>query len=81
MPTLYNQPTSAPTEKVKAGGYAGVAMTAIPAIVLILNQFGIIVPDDVQQAVISIVTSIVLIYSAMQTIMQFTAAYLKRSKK
>lgn len=78
---LYNQPTNAPTEKVKAVGLAGAVSVLLPMLVMILAQFGVIVPDDLQAEAIAAIAAVVTIYSFIQAVGQFIAGYMKKSKK
>lgn len=74
----YEQPTSLPVPKVKAAGIAGVIVTAV---VTVLSMSGIIVPDNVSSAAVGTVSAVVFIISALQTIITFAAAYIKKDKK
>lgn len=74
----YEQPTSLPVPKVAATGVAGVIVTAV---VTVLALTGVIVPDSVSQAAVGVVSALVFIVSALQTIITFVAAYTKKDKK
>lgn len=67
----YNQPTPAPTSKVAAGGIAGAVITALLALA---NLFGIVIPEEVTGAALTLV-------AAVTTIISFAAAYIKRDVK
>lgn len=77
----YNQPTSAPTAKVAAVGKAGAVAVIVPLIVTLLAQFGVIVPDEVTQQVITGIGLVVTLYSIVQALWQFGAGYLKKSER
>jgi hypothetical protein len=68
---LVNQPTSQPTNKVKAGLSAGVVVTLI---IGLLAQFGIIIPEEVGTAVVVTIGGVV-------TIVSFVSSYLAKNKK
>ena len=72
-----NQPTNQPTPKVAAVGAAGIVVTAL---VSVLALTGVIVPDNVSQAAVDAVTAIVITVSAVQTVIQFFAGYLKKNQ-
>lgn len=74
----YDQPTSVPVPKVKAVAIAGVVITAIVAV---LTAFGIIVPSDVSDAAQNGVAAVIIIVSAVQTVITFAAGYFKRDVK
>jgi hypothetical protein len=74
----YEQPTSAPVPKVAAAGIAGVIVTAV---VTVLAMSGIIVPDNVSQAAVNAISAVVIVVSAVQTVITFVAAYFKRDAK
>jgi predicted amino acid-binding ACT domain protein len=74
----YEQPTSLPVPKVAAAGIAGVIVTAV---VTVLAMSGIIVPDNVSQAAVNAVSALVFLVSAIQTVVTFAAAYLKKDAK
>lgn len=74
----YNQPTAAPTSKVKAVGYAGVIVTVI---VGILAMFGVIVPDGLSQQATDAVGATIVLVTFIQGAIAFIAGYMKRSKK
>lgn len=76
----YNQPTSAPTAKVAAVGKAGIAAVIIPAIVLVLSSFGVVVPDEISNDVLAAISAIVTVYAAIQAVVQFIAGYIKKSE-
>jgi hypothetical protein len=74
----YEQPTSVPVPKVAAAGIAGVIVTAV---VTVLAMSGIIVPDDVSQAAVNAISAVVIVVSAIQTVITFVAAYFKKDAK
>ena len=74
----YEQPTSLPVPKVQATAIAG---TVVTAVVTLLALTGVIVPDSVSQAAVGVVSALVFIVSALQTIITFAAAYFKKDKK
>jgi hypothetical protein len=74
----YEQPTSLPVPKVQAAGIAGVIITGV---VTVLAMSGIIVPDEVSQAAVGAVSAIIFVVSALQTIIRFAAAYVKKDAK
>lgn len=74
----YEQPTSVPVPKVAAVGIAGVVVTAL---VSMLAAFGILVPDNVSTAATGAVAGVVIVISALQTIITFVAGYLKKDAK
>lgn len=74
----YEQPTSLPVPKVQATAISGVVITAI---VTVLASTGVIVPDSVSSAAVGVVSALVFIISALQTVITFVAAYLKKDKK
>lgn len=76
----YNQPTSAPTAKVKAVGVAGVVTVLVPLVVTILASFGVIVPQEVSDQAIAGIGAIVTIWAAIQSIVHFAAGYFKKSE-
>ncbi len=67
----YDQPSSSPVPKVAAGGIAGAIVTAALAVA---NIFGIVIPEDVTGAALTLV-------AAGTTLVTFIAAYLKRDVK
>lgn len=68
---LINQPTSTPTLKVQAVGYAGSAVTAVLALGAL---FGIQLPaDSVNQVAVGV--------SALVTLVTFVSGYIKKNKK
>jgi hypothetical protein len=74
----YEQPTSLPVPKVQAAAIAGVIITAV---VTLLTLLGITVPDGVSKAAEGAVSGVVIFISALQTILVFGAAYLKKDAK
>jgi protein-S-isoprenylcysteine O-methyltransferase Ste14 len=74
----YDQPTSVPVPKVKAAGVAGVIVTAV---VTVLALTGVAVPDNVSTAAESAIAGAVILFSAIQTIVTFAAAYFKKDQK
>jgi positive regulator of sigma E activity len=77
--TTYTQPTATPTAKVKAVGYAGGVVTSVAALVYLLSLFGIIVPVDVSDAAVQLITGVIALVSLVQTIVTFAAGYFKKS--
>lgn len=71
MSEYVNQPSPAPTEKVKAGLTAGVIITLV---VSLLAQFGVVIPEEVSTAVIALIGSVI-------TIGTFLASYFKKNKQ
>lgn len=67
---LVNQPTPEPTEKTKAVLAAGVAITAIVAL---LSAFGVVVPEAVSDNMLTL-------FSAGFTLVTFITAYYKKNK-
>jgi hypothetical protein len=74
----YEQPTSAPVPKVQAAGIAGVIVTAV---VTVLTLSGIAVPDGVSEAAFNAISGVVILFSAIQTVLTFGAAYFKKDAK
>lgn len=68
---LVNQPTSTPTPKVQAVGYAGSAVTVV---LLLASMFGLQLPaDSVNQVAVGV--------SAFVTLVTFVSGYYKKNKK
>lgn len=77
----YNQPTATPTAKVKAVGKAGIATTAVPALIA-LGAFMGVNPDDAESGInlaVAAIASIVAAYNAVSALIQFFAGYIKKS--
>lgn len=72
-----NQADLKPTTKMKAVGTAGVVITAL---VFVLAQFGVIVPDGLSQQATEAVAATIFIVSFVQAIIQFAAGYFKKTK-
>ena len=53
----------------------------VTAVVTVLALSGIIVPDNVSQAAVNAVSAVVFLVSAVQTVVTFAAAYLKKDAK
>lgn len=71
-----NQDSNVPVPKVAAVGIAGVIVTAV---VTVLAQLGVLVPESVSTAATNAVIGLVIAVSAAQTVIQFLAGYFKKS--
>lgn len=67
----YDQPSAAPTPKMTAVGMAGVIVTLV---IGLANLFGIVIPEEVTGAALTVVSGLV-------TVITFVAGYMKRDKK
>lgn len=76
-PELVDQPTSEPTEKIKAVGAAGVV---IAAIVTVLALFGVIIPDELSKQASEALTALIVLITFGQATAQFVAGYIKKNK-
>lgn len=79
--TTYTQPTNTPVAKVKAVGKAGIATTAVPALIS-LGAFLGFDPNDAETGVnlaVAAVAAIVTAYNAVSALVQFIAGYMKKS--
>lgn len=76
----YNQPTLAPTAKVKAVGYAGIITTLVPLGVFILTGLGVHIGNvgDLTNGLINLVAAVVTIYQAITAVVHFVSGYLKK---
>lgn len=71
MAKPYNQPNAKPVPKVKAVGVAGAVVTVIA---FVLSQFGIVIPEEVSSAGITLIL-------AGTTIVTFVAGYMRKDEK
>lgn len=77
--TTFTQPTATPTAKVKAVGVAGGITTIVATLVWLLASFGVIVPENVSDALVQLITGAIALYSLFQTVVTFAAGYIKKS--
>lgn len=77
----YTQPTSAPTAKVAAVGYAGIITTLVPLLVFVLTSLNVHIGNtsDLTNSLIAIVAAVVTIYQAITAAVHFAAGYFKES--